>query len=99
MLLERKVVNVPAQRELDADRSEYGRMGVKTRGVFGAAAIEAGTPDFGSNGEGFEGASTDAVDAIANILHHLAYEFPDEDAEVVVESALEHFRHEIDDRD
>jgi hypothetical protein len=43
---------------------------------------------------------TSAVtDAIANILHHLAYEFPDEDAEVVVESALEHFRHEIDDRD
>lgn len=96
MLLETKVVHVPAERERLADLNEFGGLSFKTRSSFGEAAIEVGTPDRGSNGEGFEGDSTDAVDAIANILHHLKYEYPDEDAEVVLESAVEHFRHELE---
>lgn len=96
MLLETRVVHVPAARERAADLNEFGHLSFKTRAGFGAAAIEVGTPDHGTNGEGFEGDSTDAVDAIANILHHLKYEYPDEDAEVVLESAAEHFRHELE---
>lgn len=68
MLLERKIVHVPADREREADLNEYGHLGWKVRAGFGQAAIEAGTPDYGRNAE-----EDDAIDAIANILHHLSY--------------------------
>jgi hypothetical protein len=45
------------------------------RAAYGGAAVVAGTPDFGKNGHDLDGARTDAVDAIANILHHLADTF------------------------
>lgn len=48
------------------------------RGLYGAAAVEAGSPDHGQNGDDFDGAYTDAGDAIANILHHLFQVNPDQ---------------------
>jgi hypothetical protein len=93
MLLETKIVHIPALRERQADLNEYGHLGLKVRATFGEAAIDAGTPDFGQND-----ARTDAVDAIANILHHLIYEHglsPDEAVEVF-DSAETHFRAELD---
>lgn len=87
MLLERRVVNVPADPELDADVNEYGHLGCKIRAAFGLAAVEAGTPDFGQND-----GNTDAVDAIANILHHI--EEAGGEVEVALGVALGHYWNE-----
>lgn len=88
MLLESKIVQVPAGREREADLNEYGHLGLKVRAGFGQAAIEAGTPDYGQDAE-----ETDAVDAISNILHHLSYhaglyETDAEDIENMVDRVL-----------
>jgi hypothetical protein len=44
----------------------------ESRASWGRAAIRAGTPDHGRNGEGLEGLTTDAVDAVTNVLHAVA---------------------------
>ena len=66
------------------------------RAANGRAAIRAGTPDYGCNGDGMEGLRTDASDAIANILHAV-YAASDDMAEVehVLEWARYHFHAEI----
>lgn len=96
MLLSPKVVYVPAQREIDADLGEYGFIGGKCKAAYGNAAIEAGAADFGRQDE-----RTDAVDAIANILHYVGqYEnggrgMTEEQARGVLDSALMHYLAEI----
>jgi hypothetical protein len=74
------------------------------RASYGRAAVAAGTPDLGQNGEGLEGVKTDAVDAVANILLYVASETtrvtPDIDivemiATSVLDSATTHFRAEL----
>lgn len=70
---------------LPVDHAEYGR-----------AAIRAGSADFGTNGEDEDGLTTDATDAVVNILHavygmvgiHAVYR--------VLESATTHFQAEIE---
>jgi len=86
-LLSSKVVHVPAGREIEADINEYGTMGNKLRAMFGAAAVEAGTPDD-------DEPETNVVDTLANIMHHVRY---DEigDFDQLVESARTHFQAEI----
>ena len=49
------------------------------RARLGEAAVVAGTPGLGRNGDGLDGVRADAADAIVNILHHLAEAFPDSD--------------------
>lgn len=39
--------------------------------MFGARAVDVGTPDRGQNGADADGATTDAGDTIANVLHWL----------------------------
>lgn len=93
MLLESKLVHVPAQAEMDADWNEHGTLSNKVRASFGEAALEVGTPDRGGNDN-----KTDAVDTIANILHYLTYEAHTPgsvDVRKVLEGALLHFDAEI----
>lgn len=66
MILTTITVNVPAQREIDADLNEYGHISTKCRAQYGEAAVEAGAPDYEAL-DPLEAAS----DAIANILHWL----------------------------
>lgn len=42
------------------------------RARFGLAAIAAGTPDHGKNGDDLVGVLTDAGDTVANVLHRVA---------------------------
>jgi hypothetical protein len=75
------------------------------RASWGRAAVDVGSPDVGKNGADLDGVRTDAVDAIANILHHVAIETlrvkpgDVETAEMVALSALDgaglHFRAEL----
>lgn len=71
MLLEAVTTHVPALPELDADRSEFGEISLKSRAEFGRAAVDVGTPDGGQGDE-----RIDAVDTIVNILHHLFSDNP-----------------------
>lgn len=103
MLLEAKVVYVPAPPELDADRAEFGHVGNKCRAAYGEAAIAAGQ---GSSDDDL----SNAVDALTNLLHAvymrawcekaLLSERKPEAAmaavEVVLESARMHFETELD---
>jgi len=93
MLLDRRVVNVPAQREIDADLAEYQTLSTKTRAVFGGAGVEAACPDVEAQ-DPYES----AVDAITNILHHIddlaGWDLPLGDAARALDLALTHFRAE-----
>lgn len=71
MLLEAVTTHVPALPELDADRSEFGDISLKSRAEFGRAAVDVGTPDGRQDDE-----RTDAIDTIVNILHHLFWDNP-----------------------
>jgi membrane-bound lytic murein transglycosylase B len=95
MLLEIKTVYWPAPSEREADLNEHGRLSSKTRAAFGAAAVEAGTPDHGMNGDDIDGTITDAADAIANILHHVAWE-SGADYVLAVSTALERAQLQFD---
>jgi hypothetical protein len=86
MLLEAKVVHIPAQPEIDADMSEFGCLSTKTAAAYGEAAVDAGAPDPGDD------AHTWIVDALANIFHYAKLEGLDPN--VVVESAMRHFEAE-----
>jgi hypothetical protein len=46
--------------------------GWKGRAASGRAAIAAGTPDFGLNGDDLDAVTIDATDTIANVLHAVA---------------------------
>jgi hypothetical protein len=65
-----------------SERDENSR-----RAALGSAATAAGTPDFGGNGDDLTGVLTDAGDAVANVLHHvaerIAREMPDADLDTV----------------
>jgi hypothetical protein len=52
---------------------------------YGKAAVDAGTPDRGQNDE-----RTDAIDAVANILHHLDG-LGEEDPPAILASAVTHY--------
>lgn len=90
MLLRSVTAHVPAQEEMDADWSEYGHLGIKTRAAFGGAAVDVGTPDRGGNDD-----RTDAVDVIANVLHWLADVKPEFDARPTLDAALTHYLAEV----
>jgi hypothetical protein len=57
------------------------------RAAHGRAAVAAGTPDYGQNGDDLDGVLTDAGDAVANVLHLVAQEvarlLPDADVDAV----------------
>lgn len=89
MLLESHMVNVPAQREIDADLNEYGQMGNKVRASFGGAAGEAGCPD-----AGFQEPRETAIDTIANVLHWLDQNGVTSDGASVVRAALKNYEEE-----
>ena len=52
---------------------------------YGKAAVDAGTPDRGQNDE-----CTDAIDTVANILHHLD-SIGEEDPPAILSSAVTHY--------
>lgn len=52
---------------------------------FGKAAVDAGTPDRGKNDE-----RTDAIDTVANVLHHLD-SVGEEDPASILASAVTHY--------
>jgi hypothetical protein len=52
---------------------------------YGKAAVDAGTPDRGQDDE-----RTDAIDAVANILHHLDG-LGEEDPPAILASAVTHY--------
>lgn len=89
MLLDRLVVLIPAQEEIDADLSEYGELSLKCREQFGSAAVYAGDPD-----RDFNDPQTSAGDTIANILHWL--KDADGDPEKAIRDGLMHFQAEVD---
>jgi hypothetical protein len=60
-------------------------MDLRRRAHYGKAAVEAGTPDRGQNDE-----RTDAIDAVANILHHLD-DLGEEDPPAILASAVTHY--------
>ena len=72
MLLEQVTANVPTLAEIDDKDDDGTTMRAKVRAGFGEAAVSVGSIDKG-DGE------TDAVDALANILHYLEEisSFPD----------------------
>lgn len=92
MLLSTKTVHVPAEREIAADLSEYGSIGWKCAAAYGHAAIEAGAPDY-PDGDGDIAEVTGAVDAVANILHHIDY-YEHGNPQEVLRRALDHFEAE-----
>lgn len=65
MKLIEKTTEVPAC-SLQSERDPEGNLTNTVRAQFGRAAVDVGTPDRGENDE-----RTDAVDAVANILHWL----------------------------
>lgn len=93
MLLESKLVYLPAQPEIDADLGEFGTLSTKTRAAIGEAAAEVGSIDFGQNGDDDLGVATDAADAIANILHWVAQH--DGEPELVLANARMNYQAEI----
>lgn len=60
-------------------------MDSKRSAQFGKAAVDAGTPDRGQNDE-----RTDAIDAVANILHYLD-DCGEEDPAAILASAATHY--------
>lgn len=52
---------------------------------FGKAAVDAGTPDRGQDDE-----RTNAIDAVANVLHHLD-SLGEEDPPAILASAVTHY--------
>jgi hypothetical protein len=64
------------------------------RAGYGWAAMRVGTPDFQANDAAGD-VRTNAVDAVANILHAVRPEDPDS----IVESALMHYWAEVEGRD
>lgn len=62
------------------------------RVLHGGAAVRAGTPDYGQNGNDGAGRATDAGDAIANVLHWLRDAGgADEDIERALRMAFDHY--------
>jgi hypothetical protein len=88
MLLTTKTVYWPAQAEID-DRDDEGDLRNEVRAQYGEAAVDAGTPDRGMNDD-----STDAADAISNVLHWLAYQ-GDPDPLAALDRARMHFEAEV----
>lgn len=89
MLLRSKIVHVPAREEIDADLSEYGFIGIKCKAAYGAAGVEAAAADFEQNDD-----QTNVVDALANIMHHCAYD-KDLDFDGALDTARMHFEAEL----
>jgi hypothetical protein len=87
MKLIEKTTKVPAC-SLQSERDPEGNLTNAVRARFGRAAVDVGTPDRGKNDE-----RTDAVDAVANILHWLNHNAIDPAA--VLESASRHFLAEV----
>jgi hypothetical protein len=80
--------NEPQQAVCASEISERER---ERREDFGAAAVRAGTPDFGQNdGDG----RTDLADALANVMHFARRSAADFDA--ALETARLHFTAETD---
>jgi hypothetical protein len=86
-----RTVKVPAISQ-PSERGPDGEITNAVRAHFGRAALEAGTPDHGLNGEGTDGCRTDATDTIANVLHWLHHRGID--PVPVLASAERHFRAE-----
>jgi len=78
-----KTVKVPA-RSLSTERDEEGNLTNAVRAEFGRAAVDVGTPDRGLNDQ-----RTDAVDALANVMHWLHEQGID--PAPVLHSAARHF--------
>lgn len=87
MILTTLTVLVPAAREWDELTDDF-EVRNSVRAQQGLAGIEAGSPDFGSND-----LSTDASDAIANILHAIALH-GDGDIDGAIARALAHWHDE-----
>jgi hypothetical protein len=70
----------------------YSAAETRRYATFGEAAVDAGTPDRGMNGDGLDADRTDAIDTIANVLHWLNARGID--ADCATGAALAHFRAE-----
>jgi hypothetical protein len=67
-------VEVPAPLALGSHllaEDERNALLNRRRAAYGGAAVEVGSPDYGQNGDDSDGITTDAADAIANVLHWL----------------------------
>jgi hypothetical protein len=84
MELQELTVSVPAPLH------EGGEITRARLAAFGEAAAQVGSPDYGMNGSGADGAETDGADAIANLLHWIASQGGD------VDLALERARRNFD---
>lgn len=92
-LTEPRTVQVPARYEVEMDLAQHGSISVATAAAYGAAAVKVGAPDADHND-----ASTNAVDAVTNILHALTAELGGRvDAESVLAQALRNYRGEQED--
>ncbi len=87
MKLIQKTTKVPACSQ-QGERDAEGKLTNAVRAQFGRAAVDVGTPDRGENDQ-----RTDAVDAVANILHWLNDNGIDQIT--VLESASGHFLAEV----
>lgn len=85
MLLEQVTANVPTLAEIDDKDDDGTTMRCKVRAAFGEAAVSVGSIDKAD-------AETDAVDALANVLHYLdeISSFPDR----LLARAVEHYNAE-----
>ena len=75
---------------IDARAIPMGLPPNERRAAFGKRALDAGTPDRGDDGE-----RTDAIDTVANVLHHLRSVGEPEPA-AMLSSAAAHFYAETD---
>ena len=70
-------------------RDAAGELSNEARAEFGRAAVDLGTPDRGQNDD-----RTDAVDAVANVMHWL--QALDLDPRACLEAATHHFEAEVE---
>jgi hypothetical protein len=84
-----KSTTVPDLTDPATPRDAEGSVANEVRAEFGRAAVDVGTPDRGLNDN-----RTDAIDAIANILHWLTR--LDLDPRACLESATGHYEAEVE---